>query len=137
MPALSQRPFTWTGAIDRLGIIASTVCFIHCLVTPILFSLLAVYAHFLPSEEHTHRVLAVSVTLLGAIAILTGYRRHRKPSVLLFMGTGLLCICTGAFFGDSLPAHWMEVLVTFAGSCCLIVAHRKNHTFCRSCVRCK
>ncbi len=136
MSALSQRSSTWTAAVDRLGVIASTVCFIHCLATPVIVSLLAVYAHFLPSEEHTHRVLAVVITLLGAIAILTGYRRHRRSSVLGFMAAGLVFIGGGAFFGDRLPAHWMEVLVTLAGSCCLIVAHRKNHTFCNSCRRC-
>jgi hypothetical protein len=30
----------------------------------------------------------------------------------------------------------IEVLITLAGSSCLIVAHRKNHTFCRSCTQC-
>lgn len=131
-----QRTFSWTEAVDRLGVIASVVCFIHCLAAPVVLSLLAVYAHFLPSEEHTHRVLAVCITLLGAIAILTGYRRHKKPSVLVFMAAGVGFICLGAFFGDRLPTHWMEVLITLAGSCCLIAAHRLNHTFCRSCKAC-
>ncbi len=133
---MSQRDLVSGGVLDRIGVYASVLCFIHCLATPIVLSLLAVYAHFLPSEEHTHRVLAVFVTMVGALAIVTGYRRHRRPMVLVLMAAGLGFIFAGAFFGDRLPSHWLEVLVTLAGSCCLIAAHRKNHTFCKNCASC-
>lgn len=126
----------WTGAIDHVGMLTSAACFVHCLVTPVIVSLLAVYAHFLPSEERTHRVLAIVVTLFGALALATGYRRHKRPSVLLLMAAGLTLIFAGAFFGDRLPSHWYEVSITLAGSCCMIAAHRKNHTFCRKCEVC-
>jgi uncharacterized membrane protein YfcA len=134
--SMSQRDFFGVGVIDRLGVIASTACVIHCLLAPIILSLLAVYAHFLPSEEHTHRVLAVLVTLLGALAIVTGYQRHKKPLVLLLMGAGLTLIFVGAFAGDRFHSHWSEVSITLAGSCCMIAAHRQNHTFCRNCETC-
>jgi uncharacterized membrane protein YfcA len=133
---MSDQESVWTGAVDRIGMFASAACVVHCLVTPVLLSLLAVYAHFLPSEEHTHRVLAVVVTLLGALALLTGYRRHKRPSVLLLMAAGLALICGGAFFGNRLPSHPYEVAITLAGSCCMIAAHRRNHTFCQRCKVC-
>jgi hypothetical protein len=123
-------------AVDRVGMFASAACFVHCLVTPVAVSLLAVYAHFLPSEERTHRVLAIVVTLLGALALATGYRRHKRTSVLFLVAAGLALIFAGAFFGDRLPSHWYEVSITLAGSCCMIAAHRKNHTFCRKCEVC-
>jgi uncharacterized membrane protein YfcA len=122
--------------MDRIGVFASAACFVHCLATPILLSLSSVTVHFLPSEESTHRVLAVSIAFVGAIAILTGYRRHRRPSVLVFLSAGLVLIFAGAFFGNYLPSHWIEVLITLLGSSCLIAAHRKNHTFCRNCKQC-
>ncbi len=121
---------------DRLGVAASTLCFLHCLFTPILLSLSAVSAHFLPSEERTHRVLAVAVAALGALAFVSGYRRHRKLRVPLAMALGLALICAAAWWGDRFPAHWMEVSVTLAGSFFMILGHRMNHTFCRACRRC-
>jgi uncharacterized membrane protein YfcA len=133
---MSQRTSVWAGAIDRVGMVASAACFIHCLLTPIVLSLLAVYAHFLPSEEHTHRVLAVFVAVIGALSLLIGYRKHKRLSVLFLMAAGLLAIFAGAFYGDRLPSHWAEVLVTLSGSLCLICAHQRNHTFCRSCEDC-
>lgn len=127
----SKKPFAISA--DSLGIWASSLCVVHCLLTPLLISFSAVFAHFLPSEEKTHRVLAIVVTALGASALITGYRSHRRPHVLVLMVIGLACIFAGAFWGDALPAHWMEVLITFTGSGFMIAAHRLNHTFCRNC----
>jgi uncharacterized membrane protein YfcA len=111
----------------------SGLCVVHCLLTPVALSMSAVFAHFLPSEERTHRFLAIAITALGVIALLRGYRSHRRPHVLILMIFGLFCIFTGAFWGNSLPSHWAEVLITFVGSGFMIAAHRLNHTFCRDC----
>ena len=120
--------------VDQLGIWTSTLCVIHCLVTPIVLSVSAVSAHFLPSEERTHRTLAVVIASLGALALVRGYRSHRSLRVLLIMIAGLSCIFAGAFLGDRLPSHWAEVLITLIGSGFMIAAHRMNHTFCRNCI---
>jgi uncharacterized membrane protein YfcA len=122
--------------LDRVGIVASALCFVHCVATPIVLSLSAVSSHFLPSEEHTHRVLAVFVTIIGAVAIGFGYKRHKRKRVLALASLGLILIFSGAYFGDLLPSHASEVVVTLAGSCCMIAAHRINHTFCRNCKKC-
>jgi hypothetical protein len=119
--------------VDQLGIWTSTLCVIHCLMTPIVLSISAVSAHFLPSEERTHRTLAVVIATLGALALVRGYRSHRSFRVLLIMIAGLSCIFAGAFWGDRLPSHGFEVLITLVGSGFMIAAHRMNHTFCRDC----
>jgi hypothetical protein len=119
--------------VDQIGIWTSALCVIHCLVTPIVLSLSAVSAHFLPSEERTHRSLAVVIATLGALALVKGYRSHRSLRVLLIMIAGLSCIFAGAYWGDRLPSHRVEVLITLIGSGFMITAHRLNHTFCREC----
>ena len=129
--ATSDIPSPW---IDRVGIWTSTLCVIHCLFTPIVLSFSAVLAHFLPSEERVHRTLAVSIALIGALALVRGFRAHGRVSALWLMAGGLLAICSAAWRGDDLPHHWMEVAITFVGSALMISAHRLNHTFCRECV---
>jgi len=133
---MPERVSGWAGAIDRAGMVASAACFVHCLLTPVVLSLMTVYAHFLPSEEHIHRVMAMLVAVIGALSLLLGYRKHGRSSVLVLMALGLSAIFAGAFFGDQLPSHWAEVLVTLSGSICLICAHRRNYTFCRNCKDC-
>jgi hypothetical protein len=135
-PALAQIRELCEEHLDRVGIVTSTLCFVHCVATPVVLSLSAVSSHFLPSEEHTHRLLAVFVTILGALATGFGYRAHRRKRVLGAVLLGLLLICSGAYFGDLLPSHASEVAITLAGSCCMIIAHRMNHTFCRNCKKC-
>lgn len=121
---------------DQLGVWTSALCVVHCMVTPVLLSLSVVSAHFLPSEERTHRILAVIIATLGALALVKGYRSHRHLRVLYLMLAGLACIFGAAYWGNHLPSHRAEVLVTFAGSCFMITAHRMNHTFCRNCRTC-
>jgi peptidoglycan/LPS O-acetylase OafA/YrhL len=131
--AMGSRSRTLAFPVDQIGVWTSTLCVIHCVLTPVLLSLSAVSPHFLPSEEKTHRTLAVVITALGAIALVKGYRMHRSWRVLALMTVGLACIFGGAFWGDHLPSHGVEVLVTLIGSGFMIAAHRTNHTFCREC----
>ncbi len=128
--ASTKLPSPWA---DRVGVWTSVLCVVHCLFTPILLSLSAAFAHFLPSEERVHRSLAVAIAAIGALALLRGFRRHRRARVLLLLTSGLATIFAAAWWGDHLPHHWMEVAVTFAGSTLMITAHRMNHTFCREC----
>ena len=118
---------------DQIGVWTSTACVIHCLLTPVVLSISAVSAHFIPSEEKTHRTLAVAIAALGAIALIRGFRRHRSLRVLLLMAVGLAFIFGVAYWGDRLPSHAAEVFVTMIGSGFMIAAHRTNHTFCRDC----
>src|SRR6202051_1967363 len=120
----------------KLGIWASTLCVVHCIVTPILISVSAVFAHFIPGEEKTHRTLAVGVAALGAIALVKGFRTHGRRRILGLMALGLSFIFAGAFYGDRLPSHGYEVVVTMTGSALMIWAHRLNQTFCSDCRRC-
>jgi uncharacterized membrane protein YfcA len=121
---------------DHLGIIASALCFVHCILTPVVLSLSAVWAHYLPSEERFHRILAAMVAAIGCFAIINGYRRHRRFRVLFLMSGGLLFIFVGAYLGNRLPSHIAEVAVTMTGSSLMIAAHFINHTFCKNCERC-
>src|SRR5438105_7207533 len=129
-PSIDSQPAVWA---DRVGIWASALCVVHCLLTPVLLSLSAVFVHFLPSEEWVHRSLALVIAFVGAIALVRGFRAHRRASVICLMVCGLACIFFAAFKGDLLPGHLAEVAVTFLGSLLMISAHRLNHTFCKDC----
>lgn len=127
---LCSRPREWA---DRFGMWTSAICVVHCLLTPVLLSFSAVLAHILPVEESVHRGLALLVALFGVVALIAGFRRHRRGLVLASMSLGLGCIAGAAWLGDKLPSHAFEVAITFCGSGFMIAAHRMNHTFCKSC----
>lgn len=124
-----------TLSADKLGICASALCVVHCVVTPVLVSMSVVLARLIPGEERTHRALAVGIAALGAFALVQGFRTHRRKRILGLMALGLGFIFAGAFFGAQLPSHKYEVGVTMTGSVLMICAHRMNHTFCKDCRR--
>lgn len=68
-PVRGSPSQTLAFPVDQIGIWTSTLCVVHCLPTPVLLSLSAVSAHFLPSEERIHRTLAVAIATLGAITL--------------------------------------------------------------------
>ena len=125
-----------TLSADKLGVWASAFCVVHCVLTPVLVSMSVVLAHLIPGEERTHRTLAVGIAALGALALVRGFRTHRRRRILGLMLLGLGFIFAGAFWGTQLPSHGYEVAVTMTGSVLMIGAHRMNHTFCRDCRQC-
>lgn len=132
----STRQVTTPSLADRLGVWVSGLCVVHCLLTPVLLSASVTLAHLLPGEESTHRALAAIVATLGAIALLRGFRVHGKRRILAWMAMGLACIFFAAWFGDHLPSRAWEVGLTMTGSALMILAHRRNHTFCSNCTSC-
>jgi hypothetical protein len=106
---------------------------VHCVLTPVILSLAAVSAHFLPSEERVHRTLAIAIAAIGALAIIRGVRIHRRRRVVVLMAAGLAFIWVTAWWGDRLPSHTVEVGLTLLGSVLMIASHRLNHTFCADC----
>jgi hypothetical protein len=106
---------------------------VHCALTPVVLSFSAVSVHYLPSEERTHRILAIVIAALGAIALIRGFRRHRRGRVVALMAPGLACIWGAALYGERVHCHVAEIAVTLLGSFLMIWAHRLNHTFCADC----
>jgi hypothetical protein len=101
-----------------------------------VLSVSAVWVHYLPAEERFHRVFAAMVAAIGCIAIIRGYRKHRRLRVFGLMTGGLGLIFAGAYLGNRLPSHAAEMAVTMTGSGLMIIAHLINHTFCKKCDRC-
>jgi MerC mercury resistance protein len=121
---------------DAIGVGASTLCAIHCLLLPIVLSFAPTLAHFVPGTEAVHRTLAYLLAAVGLIAFWNGYKVHRRRVVLLLLAIGILAITVGAYADSLLSNHTWEVLITVAGSLFLIVAHSLNRTLCRSCRVC-
>ena len=84
---------------DRLGIIASVTCAIHCAATPILLA-------FLPALKLTewmasprfHQIAAIVCVGMVSIAIWPAFRRFRDYRVLSLSTAGLGLLIAAAFF---------------------------------------
>lgn len=118
-----------TGKWDRLGIWLSSICALHCLLTPILVLALPFTGSFF-EHEFFHVGMALFIVPVGLFAFWSGYRHHRQVKVFLAGVLGVLMVG-----GASVAPHsWIELfgydLVTIVGSLLLIIAHVLNRRAC-------
>ena len=130
-----RRPLS-NDTADTLGMTASTACMVHCALTPLLLALAPGLAHYIPGDESVHRVLALVVLSAGGLALVRGYRVHRKIIVMVGFLAGAALVVTGAVVGDLLGSHVAEICVTIAGSSTMVASHWKNRAFCSACRKC-
>lgn len=118
-------------SMDALGIIASTLCLIHCLAMPLVVAFLPVLGLQFLEGHVAHQALAGFVVAFGLLAILPGYLKHHKPSVLLGLIVGLTFVL-GATFGYTigLPESSELPLIT-VGNLVLVVSHLLNRRLCK------
>lgn len=107
---------------DLLGAICSSMCIVHCLLTPILllFGISGAGIAFIESEW-VHLVLAIPMVALAFWSMLLGWRAHRQSKPILFAGSGLILLFSSLTIGEQYEAY----LAVTAGLL-LISAHLFN-----------
>lgn len=80
---------------DRVGVFASVLCAIHCLVTPPLLLLMPalgrIWAH-----PATHWGMALVVVPLAMVAVWKGFQKHGRKWVVVSAAMGVALIIVGA-----------------------------------------
>lgn len=82
------------------GLVLSVGCVIHCMVMPVLLASLPSSGGMWLSEPIVHQVLGLLGIGIGVWTLIPGWRGHRRHSVLLLAGIGLLVMNYAAFFGE-------------------------------------
>ena len=79
----------WT---DRMGMLASIGCAIHCAAMPLVIVYLPSLGLSWMSGEGFHRWMALICAAIAISAFVPGWRRHRKlaPAILGLVGIGML-----------------------------------------------
>lgn len=116
--------------LDAIGFSASTLCAIHCALTPLLLTALPLVgikflAH--PAIESTMIVLSL---FIGMASLLQNYRKHhRKITALLILIAGFALIFAGHF---ALPESYAEA-ATPLGAGAVAISHLVNWRLCKQC----
>ena len=107
----------WLGRLDRLGIVLSGVCIVHCLALPLLVAALPLLGGGVLGGHSFHEWLLLAVVPVSLVALVFGYRRHGDPMVLK-MGAGgllLLCFATYGYRLVGLPENWERAISIVGG----------------------
>lgn len=133
---------------DRFAIILSGICAIHCIALPIVAGFLPLLAttfhhgHQL-HEFWFHQFILYFIVPVSIIALVLGYRTHRKLLPIIIASVGLLILTCTALFIDALItnriiSHDGEMALTITGGITHSVGHvlnllasRKSHQPCK------
>jgi hypothetical protein len=110
------------SALDRLGMVISSACLVHCMALPLLTALLPFLSTTLPGDEWTHKALLGMALPVTGLALLRGWQRHRSavPAVAGAIGLGII---GGALFVET---DLVESALTVTGGLIVVWAHLRN-----------
>jgi|SRR5271170_1594371 len=112
--------------LDMLGVGASSLCAVHCVLTPLIIGFLpAISARFL-SNQTAHQFLAFWVIFFCLTAIVPAYLRHKRASILTLMIVGLSLVLFATYFAAKTVGESWELPCITLGNFTLIAAHLKN-----------
>src|SRR4051812_8683525 len=106
---------------DRVGIVLSGLCALHCVATLVLVAVLGLGGGIL-LDPAVHRIGLALAILVGGIALGLGISRHRRREPLLIGGAGLSLMALALITGHG-PA---EAALTIAGVTLVAFAHWRN-----------
>lgn len=126
----NNHPATSMNRLDRIGIIVSTTCIIHCLLTPIAIIIIPAMTNIGANEELLHLIFAIFAIPVAAFSLWHGYKQHSviRPTFYAVPGIALLWIAMLVH-----KPHWLESVVTSIGALLVITAHVLNHRLTRHC----
>jgi len=121
-----ERTPTSRGVWDLIGIGASALCLVHCLLLPAI----VVAAPFLGLGvllgEEFHRLLLLVILPAGALGLVPGVSRHRHGGVLALGALGIVLLVVAALFAEPLLGEWGEKGLTLVGGVSMLAAHIRN-----------
>jgi hypothetical protein len=113
---------------DRIGIVLSGLCVVHCVALPLVLPFVTTVAAFAHSEW-THLALALLIVPTVAFSAWSGYQQHKEASVIWLLGAGTVFVLLAMFAGTYFASELLEAGITTAGSALLIAGHWRNHTY--------
>lgn len=124
------------GVADYAGMTAAALCLLHCLGPPLLLAAFPLVNWF-PHDDGLHAWLLILVALPALVALVAGFRQHRRSLVLALGACGFACCCAAVLVAGPRYGHGAEAVLTSIGGLFIFAAHLKNRSFCSSCVMAK
>lgn len=120
---MDNQNISKSGFWDRVGIGLSGICAIHCLLVPVIVSLIPLWPAFEELHGFTHLIFFLAIT---PTVILSLKNRHESLAATSFLAIGVLIIFLAWFFNETL-GEFGEAGITLIGSLLLIRGHWINY----------
>ena len=119
-------------SLDKFAIALSGVCIVHCLISPIIITLLPIFAlNSMVEDILFHQLMLWIVLPTSCIALFIGCRKHREILIAITGIVGMLILIIVAFFGHDLFNSSYEKIMTIVGGLVLAISHTLNYQACQ------
>jgi len=131
------QPQKGSGFLDGFGMCASTICVMHCVLTPVLLVVLPLAGLMLLENEMVDRSFAVLAIFISIMAVAPGYRIHGNRKLLTLAAFGVGCLLIAIFAAEHFWGETGDKVFTIFGGTTLVFTHWLNRSFCKSCQTCQ
>ena len=109
------------GRLDRIGVLLSGLCALHCVAGLLLVAGLGLGGSVLLAPE-IHRVGLALAIAVGSVTLVLGVVRHGDPVPLQIGAAGIAFMAVALFVGHGTA----EAVLTIMGVALLAAAHLRN-----------
>lgn len=117
--------------LDKTAIGLSLACALHCLLLPILLTIIPALTTNLLGSENFHQWMLIAVLPTSLIALTLGCKRHRQLYVLALGLLGLGVLVLTSIFTHTLLDETGEKIASLAGAVIIAYSHWRNHSLCQ------
>ncbi len=126
-----------TGAVsqgiwDRLGVLASSACAVHCAISAVLPTALAAAGLGALIGHEAEWAFTGAAVLLAVLAAVHGWRQHRSFATVAWLAAGAIGLL-GARFLEEQGSHEVGTTVSVGAAIALVVGHIVNFRAIRRC----
>jgi hypothetical protein len=127
--------------LDKAGMIASITCAIHCMIMPLIVTLLPIFGLSLFATEEFEWMLLMVSAMLGVTSLCFGFKKHKSFRAFSFLGIGLTFLVIGRLAHEHV-SHFrvftfdIYLLFLVAGAILVAFSHWLNNKLCKSCLPC-
>jgi uncharacterized membrane protein len=121
---MSPLPDNPAPDLDRVAVVLSGLCLLHCLALPLVIVALPFIAEL--AETHWHTPMLLIAVPVSTIAIVIGYRRHGNRLIVAAGALGLALLIIGATVAHAHYGATVDRTLTIAGSLLLAAVHWQN-----------
>ncbi|WP_077342456.1 MerC domain-containing protein [Pseudocolwellia agarivorans] len=118
--------------LDRIGITATSLCALHCILLPVLLPALPLLGLSFLADHTWEHIFLIMTAILGSFALFSGFKKYHKrlyPFYLLFLGVAIYWIKHD--FSEELQPYFIIL-----GASLIVAAHVINLKLCNSCKQC-
>ncbi len=121
--------------IDKIGMITSFTCAIHCMLLPILVTILPYLGMAFFVNETFEIIMLLISFILAILSLCLGFKIHRNKRMFFLFSFGISFLLLGRLIHEN-TNNIYGLIILFCGGILISASHYINRSLCNKCTGC-